>query len=289
MRIQHIAECPEISPTHCAEEDIPEHLHVQSIDWIRLSPAITAGLGKGWQALVSLPLDAKNMGIAYTIDGEPYDPLYAGIHHRDELLTGPADGTLAFERFFGLGEVGMWSFKAGTSVPVGPTEEDPYTLAAQGLEHQHFQMGTGTFIPTAGVRAVVSGLRVGGLAWAHGRFPFYENTKGYHPGAHYTGGVGATYRVTPKLNVVTTGEFAYETQDTWAGDPSPSSGRQAAVFDLGGSWTAGERFTFSSLIRTTVWQQSLTEADEDQLLQRFVATLGGSWTFGKDTAPPPTE
>ena len=266
-------------------------MHDQSIDWIRLSPAITAGLGKGWQAVLSLPFDAKNLGILYTLDGEVYHPPYAGIHHRNELLAGPADGTLGFERFFGLGDVGMWSLKAGTSLPVGRTEEDPFTLAAQGLEHQHFQMGSGTFIPTVEARAVVSGLRLGGLTWAHVRLPFYENSKGYRPGAHYTGGLGATYRVTPKLNAVATTEYTYETQDAWAGDPSPSSGRRAVVFDLGGSWAAGERFTFSSLIRTTAWQQTLTDNHDDQLLQRFVATLGGSWTFGKGEAqaPAPSE
>jgi hypothetical protein len=282
MRIEHIAECPEISPTHCAEEDIPEHLHVQSIDWIRLSPAITAGLGKGWQGVVSFPLDAKNMGIAYTLDGDPYDPPYAGIHHRNELLAGPADGTLAFERFFGLGELGMWSLKAGTSLPVGRTEEDPYTLASAGLEHQHFQMGTGTFIPVAEASAVLAGLRLGGLAWVRGRFPVYANPHGYHPGAHYTAGAGATYRLTPKINAVVTTEYTLEAQDAWTDTASPSSGRQAVVFDLGGSWGVTDRFAFASLLRGTAWQKTLTENSEDQLLQRFIVTVGGSWTLGKE-------
>ena len=281
VRIQHVAECPEVSPVHCEEYDIPTHFHDQTVDWLRISPGITAGLGKGWQGTAFIPFDAKKLGILYTLDGEVYHPPYEGIHHRNELLAGPADGTLGLERFFGLGDLGMWSLKATTSLPIGRTEEDPFALTLVGEEHQHFQMGTGTFIPSVEAKFVIPGLRIGALGWAATSQPLYENGKGYFPGARYNAGAGVTYRVTPDLNTVLSTEYAYETQDAWDGEPSPASGRQAVVIDVGASWSAMERLTLSSMLRITAWQVTMTDYHEDQLLQRLVATVGASWTFGE--------
>ena len=82
MQVNHVAACPEVSPTACETQDIPDHMHHQGIRWFRSTLGLSLGLGKGWQVHADLPVDLKVLNIEYSLDGGPYDPPYAGIHHR---------------------------------------------------------------------------------------------------------------------------------------------------------------------------------------------------------------
>src|SRR5687767_13110119 len=93
VRIVHEASCPEDNPVVCATEDIEPYVHDQKIDWFRADLGVFYGLGGGWQLGAGVPFDVRVLRIDYyDLAGEPYEPPYANIHHRDEVLWGPTDG-----------------------------------------------------------------------------------------------------------------------------------------------------------------------------------------------------
>jgi len=277
VRIQHVAECPEVDPVLCATETIPAHLHDQHIDWLRVDPGLSVGLGRGWQVGVNLPADLRVARVDYTtLDGDPYDPPYADIHHRDETLAGLVDGALGVRRYATTGH-GVYGAALGVTLPFGRTEEDPFALTEQGLEHQHQQLGTGTFVPTAGADAIYSAGRWGGLAWGAGRVPLYENRKGYRPPLTATLGGGPTLRIVPTLQGLASAELLVEGPERWAGEPH--GGRVAVLAGVGALWSVSDRVVLQASARATAWQGSAeAESDEGALVQPLIVGVGLSWT-----------
>lgn len=270
-------QCPEADPPLCATDPFPPHLHDQDLWWGRGTSTVAVGTGEGWQLALSAGLDLKLTTIDYTtLDGAPYDPPYGNLHHRDEVLFGLADGRLVARKDapFGRSNLGL---TMGTSLPLGKTEEDPWALTDQGLEHQHFQRGTGSFVPTVGLDFGVSAAPVGLWTWAEGRVPLYANGKGYLPGPSVTGGVGPVLTVGKPLRIVLGAEGVVEGRDRWSGELAPGSGRLTAV----ASATALAQLSPATLLlgttRATLFQQSLAE-DEDQVTQRVVLGFGVSYT-----------
>ena len=95
IAFSHDAHCPEISPLVCADPDIEmlPHEHHQGVTMLRYQTTVSFGLGNGWQVMGMIPVDAKLLSIEYTtMDGQPYDPPYGDIHHRNETLFGLGDG-----------------------------------------------------------------------------------------------------------------------------------------------------------------------------------------------------
>ncbi len=261
----------------CATDPFPPHLHDQDLWWGRGNVTLAVGTGEGWQLALSAGLDLKVTGIDYTtLEGEPYDPPYGNIHHRDEVLFGLADGRLAARKDspFGKSNLGI---TLGTSLPLGTTEEDPWALTALGEEHQHFQRGTGSFVPTLGLDFGVNARPVGLWSWVEGRAPFYANGKGYLPGPGVTGGVGPVLVLADPLRVVLGAEGGVEGRDRWSGELAPGSGKVTAV----ASATALAQLSPAALLvgtaRATLFQVSLAD-DDDQVTQRLVLGLGVSFT-----------
>ncbi|MDP2308662.1 MAG: hypothetical protein Q8P18_21755 [Pseudomonadota bacterium] len=287
VRIRHVALCPEVAPLLCAVEDIPEHWHDQHIAWFRLDPTLNIGLGAGWQASVALPIDLRSIVVDYeTADGAPFDPPYADIHHRTETLAGPTDGTLFARKYLHAGDHAIVGLGLGTSLPIGATEEDPYALTEQGLTHQHMQLGSGTFVPTASVDGMLLGARWGATAWVSGRLPLYANTKGYRPGASVTGGVGPSWRPIPPLQLLGTLEGSFEGPESWRGTPYGS--RATVVGGLTGAYSLSDALVLQAQARVTAFTWSgHHDADEGSAVQRFLGTVGVSWSF--DLRPDPTD
>lgn len=280
VRIRHVALCPEVDPLGCAVEDIPEHWHDQRVGWLRFDPTLNVGLGKGWQASLALPLDLRVVQVDYeTPDGAPFDPPYDDIHHRNETLAGPTDGTLLGKRYFRVGETAIVGLGVGTTLPFGRTEEDPYALTEEGLRHQHMQLGTGTFVPTVTAEGLLEGARWGGMAWVSGRLPLYANGKGYQPGAGVTGGFGPSYRPLPKLQLLASVEGSFEGPEKWSGTPYGS--RATAVGGLTAVYTLSPALVLQAQARVTALQWSgHHDEDEGSAVQRFLGSAGLSWTFG---------
>ena len=279
VHIRHVAVCPEVDPLSCAETDIPEHMHDQRIAWFRLEPTLNVGLGQGWQVSASVPLDLRDVNVAYeTMEGAPYDPPYDDIHHRTETLWGPVDGTLLVRRFFAPGRA-VVGVGLGTTLPFGKTEEDPYALTEQGLRHQHLQLGTGTFVPMVTLDGTWAGPRWGAVGWVSGRLPLYANGHDYQPGAGVTGGLGPSFRVTPTVQLLATAEGSWEGPEQWSGEPY--GGRATLLGGLTGTWALSPAVVLQVQARVTALQwMGHQDEDEGSAVQRFLGSAGVSWTFG---------
>jgi thiol-disulfide isomerase/thioredoxin len=177
-----------------------------------------------------VPLRLVDTGIRY-IDsgGAEVDLVRDGIHHRNETMFGVVDPWLLGHHH---GQRGRWSYdlRAGLSVPLGRTEEDPFRLGDMGLAHQHFQFGTGTFNPIAGLEVAYTLPAVGVRAFALTQQILYENGKDYQAGDRYAGGVGAVSALgTRKWRFQAGGEVQGETAERWGGVVHTDDGNQGRV------------------------------------------------------------
>ena len=277
INVDHVASCPEISPPDCSDSslpEIPDHMHHQGIRWFRTSLGVSLGLGKGWQIQTILPFDVKSLTIDYSLDGEPYSPPYGGIHHRNETLIGIADPKVWLQRYVGLPNNWVVGFNLGSSVPLGKTEENPFALAAEGKEHQHFQRGTGTFVPAARADLFWFGVRWRAMGFIRGETPLYESPKGYQPGRNVGYGVTGAFRWTPDTQLMLLSEVSHTEADTWDGDASSTPGRDLVMGGVGAVQVIRTGLVLQAQIRTTVWQQTRALMPEDQLIQRFLFTVG---------------
>jgi len=278
-QITHLATCPEISPVHCAEEAIPDHTHDQTMGWMRGGPQFNIGIGRGFQVNLSVPVDFKVLGISYALlDGTDYDPSYGGLHHRDEVLFGPADGQLGLRWFTWAHPNLLIGGGVASTLPWAIIESDPFELASQSLQHQHFQRGTGTFIPSLSGSLVWSKGSFGLMASGNARFSFYENRNGYLPGSGLQWGIGPTYSLKVPVTFYTSLEGAHEGPDRWAGETAPSSGRHALIPGLNILYMVSTNMVVQGQVKTTAWQRNLSANDNDQLLQKVMGTIGISWT-----------
>jgi thiol-disulfide isomerase/thioredoxin len=199
------------------------------------------------------------------------------VHHRDETLTGIGDpmvlGSLASKYV---------TVRAGLTVPLGRTEEDPFVLGDMGIAHEHIQMGTGTVNPVISLD--------GGYtweAWRFGGFAFtqqilYENSKGYQSGDRYAGGIFARRSFGPwaaRLGVDVQGE----TSERWNGVRHTDEGNQGridAMLSIGASWAATEKLAFDAMVKIPF----ITHVVNGQLDMPAIVELGVAYRFGKTPA-----
>jgi hypothetical protein len=277
VHVEHVAACPEDNPVLCQEIAVQPYRHVQDIWWFRADAGLWMGLGEGWQVGGTVPFDVRLLRIEYeTLAGEPYDLPWANIHHRDEALVGPSDGRVLVQRFFRM-EQGTVGGGVGVTVPLGDTEQDPYALTEEGLEHQHFQMGSGTVDPVASAWLTKPfGPRWGVLGLGDARIPVTTNGYGYRGPRSATLGLGPTYTASPKLQVQATAELGSESQELW--HDVGYGGRTGVAASLGATQGVGKGWVLQGQARTTLWQMATHTEGDEQLRQRFVLTVGASWT-----------
>jgi hypothetical protein len=138
------------------------------------------------------------------------------IHHRNETLTGPGDPWALVVAGKALGP---WStaVRAGVSIPLGRTEENPFALGRRGLPHEHIQFGTGTWDPLLGVSMgrAVGKTRI--FASALARWPRYENGHGYRAGDRFDASLGAERRLGGPWRVQAGLDLAHERAERWSG------------------------------------------------------------------------
>lgn len=277
IAFSHDAHCPEISPRVCADPDIEmlPHEHHQGVTMLRYQTTASFGLGGGWQVMGMIPVDAKLLSIEYTtMDGEPYDPPYGDIHHRNETLFGLGDGRVEAQYFFRAAEGWVLGGGLGATVPLGRTEENPYALAARSEKHQHMQMGSGTVDPAFSLSSVWSGAKWGGSLTSSGSMPLMESRHGYMPTPILQVSGGPSYVINSSL--ITTAEVSLwrEWQAKWDGEPDRMSGR--TVLTAGGAliYRLSPRWATMVQGHSTIKQWS----DAGLILQRFKGTIGVSWT-----------
>ena len=277
IAFSHDAHCPEISPLVCADPDIEmlPHEHHQGVTMLRYQTTVSFGLGNGWQVMGMIPVDAKLLSIEYTtMDGQPYDPPYGDIHHRNETLFGLGDGRLEAQYFTQAASAWVVGGGLGFTLPMGRTEENPYLLAERSEKHQHMQMGSGTVDPVFALFSVWTGPKWGGILKSNGLLPVVQNRYGYKPSPVLTVSGGPSYVLTPKWTTTAEISLSREWQAHWDGEPDRMSGR--TVLTAGGALIYRLSPQWSTMVQThsTLMQWS----DAALILQRFKGTVGVSWT-----------
>ncbi len=277
--IVHVAACPEVAPEECATTEIPEHLHDQDILWFRLDPTLSVGLGEGVGASVQLPFDFRAVTVEYlTLDGEPYAPPYGDIHHRTENIAGLTDATVMLRVSRAPGRF-LLTAGAGSTLPLGRTEEDPYAAGEAGEEHQHMQLGTGTFVPVVGLDAAYMAGRWGALAYTSSRLSLYANDRGYRAPVTVSGGLGPTFRATTKFTVLAAVEGSWESAEHWNG--VAYAGRSAVGIAGGVVASLSSSVVVQAQARGNVFEHTEHQEEEGEFHQPVTLSAGVSWTFGK--------
>jgi thiol-disulfide isomerase/thioredoxin len=227
LSTQHEEACPDIGPI-CDVRAEPPQIHDQTIDLAELRANLEFGLSARWALVALLPFRTVRTGIVYrNLAGDPITLDYENIHHRNETLSGIADPWI-LSRFGG--GAGSWGYdlRAGLTLPLGKTQEDPFRAAELGQEHEHIQFGTGTVNPVLGFGFRRPLDRWMFDAWGIGFFGLYESHKGYEAGNRYGTGAGMSYRgEAPRAWSVRAGlEAQQENAEHWHGTVHRSDGNQ---------------------------------------------------------------
>jgi thiol-disulfide isomerase/thioredoxin len=205
-------------------------VHDQTIRLGELRMAAELGVADDVGVALSVPLRVVDTSIRYLdASGREVDIVADGVHHRDETLVGLVDPWVLAHWHEELGRFSL-ELRAGVSVPLGKTEEDPFALGDAGLPHQHIQFGTGTFNPVVGVEVDrdLGPLAVRGFAIT--QQVMYENGKGYRAGDRYSAGLGAVSPLgTRRWRFELGGEVQGETAEEWNGVRHSDDGNRGRV------------------------------------------------------------
>ena len=110
----------------------PVAWHVQDITVADAAVRAEYGLARGLGlSLTSFYRQATTRIHFQDVERQPVFLPEGDIHHRDETLTGPGD---AWALVVGSKAAGPWSLaaRAGVSIPLGRTEENPFELGRRG-------------------------------------------------------------------------------------------------------------------------------------------------------------
>jgi hypothetical protein len=214
VHVVHSAGCADLDD--CDELPVqPEYLHDQRMLPLELRLSFEYGLTDTFGVELQVPVRSVTSRIEFTTpEGEPYEPLDPDVHHRNETVAGPAD-PLLLGRASGLFQGVFLAVRAGISIPIGRTEEDPFALGDQGIRHQHIQLGSGTFDPVLGLDASKR-WDEWGVAWfALGQAALHENRYGYRAPFRVQSEVQGSLDVGPVISLGT-GAF-HEAAERWQG------------------------------------------------------------------------
>lgn len=195
----------------------PLYLHDQRMTPLELRLGAEYGLSPVFGVALELPVRAVISRIRFTTpEGEPYQPLDPDVHHRNETVWGVADA-LALARAGSLFGGTWFSLRAGVSLPLAHTEEDPFELGDQGIRHQHVQLGSGTFEPLLGVDVFrrFDSFSLQGFALA--QMSLYENHHGYRAPLRVQGGADGSLDLVSTLSGSLGAGVYYEGPERWQG------------------------------------------------------------------------
>ncbi len=254
-------------------------VHDQDLAISEARLALDVGLTQRFAASVVVPLRIVATSIVYRNGmGTPVQLTEPDVHHRDETLTGIADPMVLGAFSFPIQGVRLTA-RAGMSIPLGRTEENPFALGDMGLRHEHIQMGTGTFNPVLAVEAS-SGWgrwRAGGILFT--QQVVYENDKGYHAGDRYAAGLSLRRALGTVWSVRGGPEFQAETAERWGGKKREEEGNQGRIdvmLSAGVAWNALEQLSLDFTLKVPIY----THVVGGQLDVPAIVELGASWTFG---------
>jgi hypothetical protein len=286
MHVVHPEACPEIGPI-CRQRAEPPQQHDQRFWLAELRPIVAVGITSTFGIEAQVPLRLLRTTIRFRrLDGTLFTPDYENIHHRNETLIGFADPWLLGRMNRSIGHLRVTT-RAGLGLPLGSTEEDPFTRGRRGLRHQHIQFGTGTFYP---VFSVDAGLPLGPArlnAYGQAVVFVYENHRGYLAGNRYAGGLAGDVEVlVPKLRVGASLDLLNEQPERWGRLVQQDGNLGRTDLLAGGAVSYGFGRVVASLsLKVPVWQHFIDTphahgADPGQLTYPGIVNLAVQTSFG---------
>ncbi len=216
LNVVHEAGCPDVG--NCQEVPAqPRYLHDQNIYPGELRTILEIGLTRSWGMEAQLPFRITRTTIRYTDPGgAPYVPLDPDVHHRHETLAGFGDPWLLARFASRWGET-LMTARAGVSLPLGRTEENPFALGEFGMRHQHIQFGNGTFDPVVALDAFRTVGKAQLAAYGQAQVSLYENGHGFRAGSRYLAGVQAGTPIWRTLVAALGSDVLHEGAERWDG------------------------------------------------------------------------
>ena len=221
-----------LSPTRQVVKS-PLHRHLVSLDFLRLDLGVQYSIANNWKVMLSIPYAIKDQDASIE-EIEPTSPrdreailANQDIHHRDETYRGFSDFSLLFShrRLGILRDSDYLVGSLGSSIPIGKTEENPFSLGDAGLEHLHIQFGTGTFDPLAELHYGTPLFGDFSLnASVRGQFPFYKNNKTYRGSVELTSTAEVEYHLFDWLAFHAAYLGFYQSYAHWDGEQDINSG-----------------------------------------------------------------
>lgn len=279
-RVSHPAGCVDVN--NCVELPVqPEHTHDLTLipTELRINTAWAATQVVGIDA--DLPVRLVSAQVEYrTPDGAPYEPIDAGVHHRDEVIAGLGDLALRV-RLVARADRWWLTTRVGMTLPTGGTEPDPYEAGEQGHTHQHIQFGTGTVDPTLSFDATRSSTRAEVSLYAQGQASLYSNRHGFQGPPRMLAGSAAAWKNGTGLLLGGAIETAVEGAERWQGvaRPDASLGRTELLIGPNVSYTFG-RTSLSAMVRVVAFRQIVRGSEElGDINAPIVAAIGAGWTI----------
>ncbi len=202
---------------HDAPEDDPPTEHDQRFWLGELTLSAIVGLSDRLAIHAQAPFRWTRSAVDFRrLDGEPLDPEYESVHHRDETLRGPGDPRVGGRRRFVAGGI-AGTVELGLTVPLGRTEPNPFALGAAGKRHQHLQFGTGTFDPFVEIDLSRRDGTVAVGARAEARLPWTENEHGYRAGRRWSGGLRTVFPPRRGIEATARLDLHREEPERWGG------------------------------------------------------------------------
>jgi hypothetical protein len=248
--------------------------HVQDLTTTELAATVARGLTPGLGVELVGFFRRLDAGIEFEdADRQPLSLPDGDIHHRNETLVGPGDPWLLVH---GVRGVGAWTLaaRAGLSLPLGRTEENPFALGRAGISHQHIQFGTGTFDPLLGLAA---GTRLGRVNLSFhllGRIVIAENGHGYRAGNRWLGMAAGDGPLGGRWRWNAGVDLAREEAERWDGrvEEEGNLGRTDVLLSFG----AGRALGGAGALTLTAKVPVVTRATGAQLDYPVLVVLGWS-------------
>jgi hypothetical protein len=263
--------------------DVPVHRHEVSLDYTRFELGMQYTLSPDWDLVARLPWEekAQTSVVAFVDPATPEEHAAmlrnADVHHRTATYRGLGDGMLLGRRRWTnvWREDDLLSVTFGSTVPIGRTEENPYLLGDQGLEHRHIQFGTGTFDPIveASYAFRLTPAATAG-AYLAGRIPLYENARTFHAPFDTSAGINASYALTPRVTARAEAGAYYQGYGEWNGLRDENTGLVSTSAVAGLSVLIG-RVVVGADVRVPLTARTLSEGDAFKQGPTFVFTISG--------------
>jgi thiol-disulfide isomerase/thioredoxin len=211
------------------------------------------------------------------------------LHHRNEVLTGPADPWLVMRSAFGVRGFTL-SGRLGVTIPIGSTVPNPFLLGDMGIPHEHTQFGTGTVEPIVGLEAyrTVRSLTVD--AYWLSLQSLYEDSYGYKAGNRYAFGLGAASDLgTKHWRFRATAEYTSETAERWSGivyTTEGNIGRRDLLAGLEGTYRINPDWRAALAVKVPVYTHIVGgQLDVPVYMSLTISTQARLWR-GKPVRPP---